>query len=237
MHTASLCHDDVIDGGEVRRSGAALWRHVGVTSAVLLGDALLCESVDVVAGVASGIHTRDFLAAVREVLISEAEQELLSRDARPDEETCLRLARGKTGPLFAFTAGLCGGRDPRLTKALREAGYRIGTAYQLIDDLLDITGDPHRCGKTLGTDARRGTPTLAQMAENPASIIPESVRAICESVDELLRPWPAARLGYRAFMEKDLERCLREQGIELGLLQPAPRAAVTDFTAAAGGLA
>jgi geranylgeranyl pyrophosphate synthase len=214
VHTASLCHDDVIDGGRVRRAAPALWCDVGVTSAVLLGDALLCESVDVVATAADGRHTRRFLAAVREVLIAEAEQELLGRAAGTDERACLRLARGKTGPLFGFVAGLCGGGAVRLSGILREVGYAIGTSYQLIDDLLDIAGDEAKCGKTLGTDRQRHTLTLAQGRPDAGPLILGMVRTIWASALGRLAPWPAVQQQARLFLENDLRPLLHEQGIE-----------------------
>jgi heptaprenyl diphosphate synthase len=215
VHTASLCHDDIIDGGKIRRAAASLWCDVGVTSAILLGDALLCESVDTVASVAGGRHTRSFLAAVREVLVAEAEQELLSRAAAPDEDACLRLARQKTGPLFGFVAGLCGGGETHLSAVLREVGYAFGTGYQLMDDLLDVTGEEDKCGKTLGTDGNRHTPTLAQGRGDPSPYILETVAKLWGSTAGLLAPWPAFARQARVFLDDDLRPMLRQQGTEL----------------------
>ena len=154
-HTASLCHDDVIDGGLIRRRQPALWRTTSPSGAVLIGDLLLCEAMDLLLDTEGGRHVAPFVAKIREVCAAEAEQELLFRGQQPEVETCLRLARGKTGALFAFVAGVCGGDDEPLASALEEAGYKLGTAYQLADDLLDVIGSEELTGKTLGTDARR----------------------------------------------------------------------------------
>ena len=204
-HTASLCHDDVVDNALFRRSMPTLWQSAGATGAILVGDLLLFEAADVMMGAENEGLLRAYVAKVREVVAAEAEHELQWRGKRPDEATLLRLARGKTGALFAFVAQCCGGEDEALSAGLEEAGYRIGTAYQLADDLLDVIGDDAAVGKTLGTDEQREKYTLAQSGAQRAS---ERVRQLCLSADELLTDYPAAKDGLRAFLLNDLQPVL-----------------------------
>ncbi len=216
VHTATLCHDDVIDGAIIRRCSPALWRKTSRSAAVLIGDMLLCESIDLVASVAGGRHVRKFVAKVKETCAAEAEQELRLRGSTLDEAACLRIARGKTGALFSFAACLCG-RDAPAAAALEEAGYRIGTAYQLADDLLDVVGQDARAGKTLGTDAARDKFTLAQR-EGGFEITAERVRDLCRSAAALVAAIPAARQGLADFLTLDLEPLLAHAGLDLNLL-------------------
>jgi geranylgeranyl pyrophosphate synthase len=193
LHTASLCHDDVIDEAPVRRHRQALWRTSSKATAVLIGDILLCHSLDLIVEADGGRYLAPFLAKTREVCEAEAEQELVLRHCPMDEDTCLRVARSKTGPLFAFVAGVCGGNDPRLTQVLEEVGYCVGTIYQLADDVLDVAGCEALAGKTLGTDAGRGKLTLPQQPRAGVGVTVKQIQAIAWRARELLVPWPSAR--------------------------------------------
>ena len=205
IHTASLCHDDVIDNGLIRRARPSLWRTTTPSAAVLIGDLLLCEAMALLVEAENGRHVSVFVRKVREVCAAEVEQELNWRGKQPDEATCLRLARGKTGPLFAFVASVCAPRDDVLSSALEESGYRIGTAYQLADDLLDVIGDEKSCGKTLGTDVARRKSTLAQgFREDPGALVTQ-IRKLCRSALDCVRAWPGARKGLDRFLTDDLQ--------------------------------
>ena len=218
VHTASLCHDDVVDNAMMRRAAPALWQVVGSCGAILIGDLLLCEAMDLVMGAEGGRHVRSFIAKVKEVVEAEARQELLWRGKQVDVETCLQLARGKTGPLFAFVAGTCGGEDEALCGLLEEAGYRIGTAYQLADDLVDILGTECTAGKTLGTDVMRGKFTLPQIGDAGERAARESIRDLCISAAELLNGYPKAREGLTEFLCHDLQPLLEQTlGVERGI--------------------
>ncbi len=239
VHTASLCHDDVVDNSLIRRSLPTLWRTVGSSGAILIGDLLLCEAMDLLMetdtgptapygqaarscdrpqGRRSGRLARGFLAKVTEVVKAEARGELLWRGKEVDVETCLHLARGKTGPLFAFVAGTCGGEDETLCGLLEEAGYRIGTAYQLTDDLVDILGAECTVGKTLGTDLIRGKFTLPQISDAGERVARESINNLCLSAVELLNDYPKARKGLTEFLRHDLGPVLEQtSGVETGI--------------------
>ncbi|MCE5326211.1 MAG: polyprenyl synthetase family protein [Planctomycetaceae bacterium] len=210
VHTASLCHDDVIDAGVIRRSMPTLWQQSGCSAAVLVGDVLLCRAITLIAAIEGGRLVKPFIEAVTETCASEAQQELLCRNHAGDAQTCLKLARGKSGAFFAFAASLAGGGDVALAAALGEMGYCLGTAYQIGDDLLDIAGNEQECGKTLGTDAARKKPTLA-------SIDPDLAR---RHLDEAWRnalvavaPWPAAAAAVAEFLEEDIAPLMGAQGL------------------------
>lgn len=207
-HTASLCHDDVIDNGLVRRSLPSLWRVSSPSGAVLLGDLLLCAAVDLLLVEGPDRYLSRFVSKMREVCLAEAEQELIFRGKSVSEETCIRIARSKTGALFAFAAMIAGGEDGRSTEALEEAGYRVGTAYQLADDLLDECGSESKAGKTLGTDRAKRKCTLAQLAGHDGGQVAERVRELCRSAVECLVGWPGLAGGMRVFFSEDLESAL-----------------------------
>ncbi|MFO8007264.1 MAG: polyprenyl synthetase family protein [Candidatus Brocadiia bacterium] len=206
VHTATLCHDDVIDGATLRRGRPALWRQIGPRAAVLVGDLLLSRAFEVVA-LTDPITVRTFAACVREVALTEAVQEL-DGTPEPSEAERLRLARGKTGPLFAFAARAAGGEDTELRDTLQEAGYRIGTAYQLADDLLDVVGSEPAAGKTLGTDAQRGVPTLPGMGPEGRRLARRRLAELCRSATALLAPWPPVQEGVSDYLSQDLQPVL-----------------------------
>jgi heptaprenyl diphosphate synthase len=203
-HTGTLCHDDLIDRAVVRRSCPTLWRTAGASTAVLIGDWFLCASFGLITEAAAGLYAGAFLAKVREVCAAEIAQELVHRGQALDEVTCLHLARSKTGPLFAFVGYVCGGKDQALAAALQEAGYQVGTAYQLLDDLLDCRGVEARAGKTLGTDARRRKDTLAQHGPEAAAVTLAQVQRLCNAALDEVAAWPALRAALAGFLREHL---------------------------------
>ena len=215
VHTASLCHDDVVDNALIRRSQPTLWWSSGPSAAVLVGDLLLCEAMQLLSKVAGGRYVEEFIAKLSEVVAAETEQELVLRGEQLDEETCLRLARGKTGPLFAFVASVCGGDDEALCGVLEEAGYRIGTAYQLADDVIDILGDEQAAGKTLGTDSTRGKCTFPQILEQGWEGARERVVGLCCSAIDCADAYPDVRTALKRFLLYDLQPVLEKHSKHL----------------------
>jgi len=230
IHTASLCHDDVIDNGRVRRGRPSFWRFTSPSAAVLVGDILLCDALHLLAGAEADpgrhgglplqVNGCRYLAALlektKEVCAAEAEQELTTRGGRPDDATLLRIARMKTGPLFAFVAMAAGGDDADLASALDEAGYCIGTAYQLADDLLDVCGNERSAGKTLGTDSLRRKFTLPQASPDAAR---EQVIAHCAAALDCLSLWPRAHRAVTLFLSCDLQPVFDSCDLHLDLCE------------------
>ena len=189
IHTATLFHDDVIDGASMRRKQPTLWRHVGQTGAILMGDLFFSSALQLVLRGGDLRMTNSFVDKVREVCATEMAHEVFYRKQHTDVDLGVRIARGKTGPLFAFAAEACGGDDLPRSNALAEAGYLVGTAYQLADDLLDEIGDEELAGKTLGTDRERRKFTLAQGSEGRA-VVKRELRKLCEAAKDQVKPWP-----------------------------------------------
>lgn len=203
IHTASLLHDDVIDGGLLRRGAPAFWVERGVSGAILLGDMMLFKAVDVVCQVEDSRLAHPLVLFTGEVCQAESEQELIFRGRDTSWSDYVRIARFKTGALFAFTAYAAGSADPVVRDALTEAGYAVGTAYQLADDILDAKGSAKDSGKTLGTDSERAKNTL--MTFLPEGIEPAThVRDLCASAREGLARWPEVQAAWDQYMELDL---------------------------------
>ncbi len=203
LHAASLLHDDIVDGGTRRRGAPALWVSEGARAAVILGDLLMSLAVE---SIQQALPDRIplLVATFREMCEAEAEQEfsLLGDDASWDR--CVSIARRKTGSLFGFAAACAGGDDARLTGALRHAGYALGTAYQLADDLLDTAPDPDAADKTLGTDQIGGKLTAASVAPEDAPPIPEAIAALLQDAQTALAPWPVVEQACRTYIAEHL---------------------------------
>ncbi len=189
IHTATLFHDDVIDGASLRRGQPPLWEQVGATGAILMGDLFFSAALDMLLQSDDLYHGRSFVRKVREVCTTEASHELVLRGKMVDVATSIRIARGKTGALFAFAAEACGD-TPEKRAALEEAGYLVGTAYQLADDLIDEAGDERVVGKTLGTDRKRRKYTLMQAPGATEQGVLQQIQALCEQAVAQLHEWP-----------------------------------------------
>ncbi|MDD5672743.1 MAG: polyprenyl synthetase family protein [Chitinivibrionales bacterium] len=204
IHTASLFHDDVIDGATLRRGKPTLWKMFSPNGAILIGDIIYCKSLMLLIDSPGAAYLKLFTQKVHEVCLAEARQELLVRGSACDTATSLQIARGKTGPLFAVIARACGGDDAQLASSLEEVGYRIGTAYQLADDLIDEMGDGPAAGKTLGTDRLRKKYTFAHQGDSARDFIADTMTDLCESSLDLLSRWPDKREGLRRYLDKIL---------------------------------
>jgi len=166
VHNYSLLHDDVMDGDTERRHRPTVWALWGISTAVLTGDALLALAAEVLlesgSPHAAGI-ARDLLATTRELVRGQFAD--LAFETRPTVglAECLDMADRKTGALLAASccigARLAGAPDP-VVQALRSYGTHLGTAFQLVDDLLGIWGDPAVTGKPVLADLRTGKKTL-----------------------------------------------------------------------------
>jgi octaprenyl-diphosphate synthase len=163
IHSATLLHDDVMDEGEERRGKPAsrvLW---GNLVSVLSGDLVLTSALSLVQ--ASGIDGAmdDTLGTMQALIAGEVAQ--LKARGREDLgiEGYLEIARGKTASLFACAcrAGArCAGAEAEVVQAAGRFGERVGIAFQIVDDVLDLEGVPHEVGKRLGHDLAEGKTTL-----------------------------------------------------------------------------
>ena len=163
IHTATLVHDDIIDGADTRRGRLAAHSRWGSDITVLLGDYLYIRSMAMAL-------TQDTLEVVRllcDVTLRMIEGELYqltkTGDADITEDEHFEIIRRKTAFLFAGCAeigGLLGGVTPEQSTALREYGFNLGIAFQIVDDVLDYMADEAALGKPIGGDLREGKVTL-----------------------------------------------------------------------------
>jgi geranylgeranyl diphosphate synthase, type I len=157
VHNFSLLHDDVIDGDRERRHRPTVWALYGVAPAVLVGDALLTLGHQILlehgsAGAAASAALGDAVAAM---IGGQADDMAFEGRADVTREECLGMVAGKTGALLSCAAAigsvLVGAPTP-VVDALRSYGAHLGVAFQAVDDILGIWGDPERTGKPRGND-------------------------------------------------------------------------------------
>ncbi len=172
IHGASLLHDDVIDGGILRRGAPTFWKKYGVNGAILFGDLLVFKALDLLIAVDRQDLLQELIDMSSNVCRSEVEQELVLRGTPGTWKECEQIARAKTGSLFAFAAVAGGDGSPEQADALREAGFILGTAYQLTDDVLDASGNEAVSGKPLAQTIKEAKPRPLRPQKRPRPIPP-----------------------------------------------------------------
>lgn len=163
IHTATLLHDDVVDDSSLRRGNATANITFGNPASVLVGDFLYSRAFQMMVDVGS-MRVMSVLSDATTV-ISEGEvlQLMNMHNADLDEEGYLHVIRSKTAKLFEASArvgAILAGATPEIETACAHYGQALGTAFQVIDDVLDYTGDAALMGKNLGDDLREGKATL-----------------------------------------------------------------------------
>ncbi|MFF8950978.1 polyprenyl synthetase family protein [Streptomyces sp. NPDC014940] len=169
VHAFSLLHDDIMDGDATRRRRPAVWKAYGTGPAVLAGDALFALAVQTLAAAPGGPGAVRLLSAALADLVRGQADDLLFTArpcAGPERVTpgeYRAMAEHKTGALLGCAAALgaaLGGAGERAVTALDRAGRHLGVAFQLVDDVLGIWGDPEVTGKPVGGDLREGKKTF-----------------------------------------------------------------------------
>lgn len=163
IHTATLLHDDVVDGSSMRRGRATANTLFGNAASVLVGDFVYSRAFQMMVGV-NHMRVMQVLADATNIIAEGEVLQLLNcHDADVSDETYLKVIQYKTAKLFEAATRLgaiiCGAPE-RDEAAMAEYGMRLGTAFQLIDDALDFSGDRNEIGKNLGDDLAEGKPTL-----------------------------------------------------------------------------
>src|SRR5574340_135182 len=180
IHTATLLHDDVVDESELRRGRETANALFGNAASVLVGDFLYTRAFQMMVAVDSMEVMHILSDATNIIAEGEVLQLLNCHDPDIDEESYLRVIRYKTAKLFEAASRLgavIGGGSEAEKDALARYGMHLGTAFQLIDDVLDYSGDFLKTGKNIGDDLAEGKPTLPLLyamkhgtAEQAASI-------------------------------------------------------------------
>lgn len=163
IHTATLLHDDVVDSSGMRRGKATANVLFGNSASVLVGDFVYSRAFQMMVGV-QNMRVMEVLADATNIIAEGEVLQLLNcHDADISDDAYLKVIHYKTAKLFEAATRLgaivcdATGTDEA---ALAEYGMRLGTAFQLIDDVLDFSGDSSEIGKNLGDDLAEGKPTL-----------------------------------------------------------------------------
>lgn len=163
IHTATLLHDDVVDGSDLRRgqqTANAVW---GNPASVLVGDFLYSRAFEMMVEL-NDLRVLEILAHATNVIAEGEVLQLLNvHNPETSEQQYLRVIRSKTAKLFeagARLGAMIADQSERMQAALAAYGLHLGTAFQLIDDVLDYNADPEEIGKNIGDDLAEGKPTL-----------------------------------------------------------------------------
>jgi octaprenyl-diphosphate synthase len=163
IHTATLLHDDVVDESDLRRGRSTANAAFGNAAAVLVGDFMYSRAFQMMVEL-DNMHVMRVLAeATNTIAGGEVLQLMGSHDPDVDEVRYLEVIRRKTAKLFEAAARLgavLADAPPAVERGLADYGMHVGTAFQLIDDVLDYSGDEATIGKSLGDDLAEGKPTL-----------------------------------------------------------------------------
>ncbi len=162
LHTATLVHDDLIDGALLRRGNPTLNSHWTPAATVLTGVYIFARAALLAAEIENTEAMRLFAKTLSIIVNGEISQ-LFGRNHLPSRDDYYHRIYEKTGSLFALAAraaALISPADRKYIIPAEEFGKEIGKAFQIVDDVLDFTGDEAKVGKPIGNDLRQGTPTL-----------------------------------------------------------------------------
>lgn len=205
LHTASLVHDDVVDGAASRRGRPTANNLFDNALTVLLGDYMFANAAEMVTRTGSLPVTRLFALTLMKMTSGELDQDAAAFDVGVDVQNYLGRIGGKTASLFAnATEGgaTLAGCPPDMVEALRQYGYSIGMAFQIVDDILDFSSDEVQLGKPAGSDLREGTITL------PALLQLEAM----PGADNPIRRFFRAERGREAHLESSIA-LVRSSGV------------------------
>jgi octaprenyl-diphosphate synthase len=167
IHTATLLHDDVVDGSQLRRGHASANAVFGNEASVLVGDFLFSRAFQLMTADGSLPVLRILSDAAATIAEGEVLQLTTQNDLSTTEDRYLEVIHGKTAALFAAACqvgAVVAGRPDSEEQALADYGSAIGMAFQVVDDALDYAADQRQLGKTVGDDFREGKITLPVLA-------------------------------------------------------------------------
>ncbi|WP_092434629.1 octaprenyl diphosphate synthase [Collimonas sp. OK607] len=189
IHTATLLHDDVVDESSLRRGRQTANALFGNAASVLVGDFLYSRAFQMMVAVDNARVMQIVADATNVIAEGEVLQLLNMHNPDVSEENYLQVIRSKTAKLFEAAAQLgvlIAGAGDDVIEAAGEYGRSLGTAFQLIDDVLDYSGNASDIGKNVGDDLREGKPTLPliYLMENGTPEQRALVRSCIENGDE-----------------------------------------------------
>nr|WP_308405878.1 polyprenyl synthetase family protein [Streptomyces tardus] len=195
VHNFSLLHDDLMDGDEQRRHRDTVWKVHGPAQAILVGDALFALANEVLLELGTVEAARAaarLTAATRKLIDGQAQDITFETRDRVTVAECLEMEGNKTGALLACAVSIgavLGGADDRTAGALEAFGHHLGLAYQAVDDLLGIWGDPESTGKQTWSDLRQRKKSL------PVAAALEAGGEAAKQLGELLATDAHLRVG------------------------------------------
>jgi len=179
IHTATLLHDDVVDGSDLRRGRNTANQVFGNEASVLVGDYLYSRAFQMMVNLGD-MRIQGVLAdATNTIAMGEVLQLMNAHDPDTSEESYLEVIYRKTAKLFeagAQVAAILAGAPPEVEEAMIAYGRHLGTAFQLVDDALDYRADQAELGKNLGDDLAEGKPTLPLIYAMAHSSIEDTAR-------------------------------------------------------------
>ena len=202
IHTATLLHDDVVDGSQLRRGRSTANALFGNEVAVLVGDSLYTRACEMMVTLGDMRVLQIMARTTSEITEGEVLQLLNRHDPDTTESTYLEVIRRKTALLFEAASRLgavCADAPARHEDAMARFGRHLGTAYQLVDDILDYQGRTGEIGKNVGDDLAEGKPTLPlihairESDGRTARILEDAIRTRgLDSIDEVIAAVEAA---------------------------------------------
>ena len=238
VHNHSLLHDDVMDRDLTRRHRRTAWTVFGVNPAILAGDALLVLALDVLAGSghrAAPEGIRMLATAVQELFDGQDADLSFEQGTEVELAECVQMAKGKTAALIGCACALgavFGGGRPEQVRCLQGFGKHLGLAFQHVDDLLGIWGDPAVTGKPVHSDLYSGKKSLPVVAALTSQTPAGRELAALYHRDEPLSGTDAAHAaelidiaGGRAWSQAQADELLAQAMRELQSASPAPKAA------------
>ena len=179
IHTATLLHDDVVDGSDLRRGRDTANQVFGSEASVLVGDYLYSRAFQMMVDLGDMRIQGVMADATNTIAMGEVLQLMNAHDPDTSEESYLEVIYRKTAKLFeagAQMAAILAGAPPAVEEAMIRYGRHLGTAFQLVDDALDYRADREELGKNLGDDLAEGKPTLPLIYAMAHSSIEDTAR-------------------------------------------------------------
>jgi octaprenyl-diphosphate synthase len=230
IHTATLLHDDVVDDSTLRRGSATANAKFGNPASVLVGDFLYSRAFQMMVDTQSMRIMQVLADATNIIAEGEVMQLMNMHNAALDEVGYLQVIRSKTAKLFEASArvgAILAGADPTMEAACADYGQALGTAFQVIDDVLDYTGDASVMGKNLGDDLREGKATLPLIAamqrgsEHERATIQQAIEtgavAMLDDVIRIVKETGALDIARAAAQQEARRAIAAAQGLPSGL--------------------
>lgn len=227
IHTATLLHDDVVDESSLRRGRSTANAAFGNAASVLVGDFLYSRAFQMMVSVGS-MRVMEILAEATNVIAEGEVLQLMNcHDADVDVDRYLQVIRYKTAKLFEASArlgGVLGGGGADVEHGMASYGMHLGTAFQLIDDVLDYSGDEQETGKHLGDDLAEGKPTLPLIfvMEKGSPEQAAAVRGAIETGGRESLPVVIEAVRTSGALEYTIEQARREAALANSALQQIP---------------